>query len=166
MNRAKYPSQTADQFAVRFPDGLRDQIKRDADAAGRSMNAEIVNRLQRTGRVRTPAAVKGDAELNASTLRCAMNWALDVLAELCEEVPHPEGDTTERCFVFPQLSGWNSFGVYPHEHGPDSLTHAVSFLFSNDLGEVRHLEKHRGNEDVLTVMMWALDEKACVPKEN
>lgn len=97
------------------------------------MNAEIVNRLQRTGRVRTPATVKGDAELNASTLRCAMNWALDVLAELCDEIPHPTGDITERCFALPQVQSWNCFGGYPHRHGFDSLTHAVSFLFSNDL---------------------------------
>lgn len=163
MNRASYPSQTADQFAVRFPDGLRDQIKRDAEAAGRSMNAEIVNRLQRTGRVRTPATVKGDAELNASTLRCAMNWALDVLAELCDEIPHPTGDITERCFALPQVQSWNCFGGYPHRHGFDSLTHAVSFLFSNDLGEMRCWDDHPGYEDVLTVMMWALDEKACKP---
>jgi len=164
MNAAQTrPGRGADGVMIRLPDGMRDQIKRDAEAAGRSMNAEIVNRLQRTGRVRTPATVKGDAELNASTLRCAMNWALDVLAELCEEVPHPTGDITERCFALPQVQSWNCFGGYPHSHGFDSLTHAVSFLFSNDLGEMRCWDDHPGYEDVLTVNMWALDEKACKP---
>ena len=158
------PGRGADKFMLRLPDDLRDQIKLDADAAGRTMNAEIVNRLQRTGRVRTPATVKGDAELNASTLRCAMGWALDVLAELCDELPHPTGDITERCFALPQVQSWNCFGGYPHRHGFDSLTHAVSFLFSNDLGEMRCWDNHPGYEDVLTVMMWALDEKACVPE--
>ena len=31
---------------VRFPDGMRDAIKRAAEANGRSMNAEIVHRLE------------------------------------------------------------------------------------------------------------------------
>lgn len=32
-----------------------------------------------------------------------------------------------------------------------------------DLGEMRCWDDHPGYEDVLTVMMWALDEKACKP---
>lgn len=39
------PGRGSDQFIVRFPEGLRDLIKRSADEAGRSMNAEIVHRL-------------------------------------------------------------------------------------------------------------------------
>ena len=39
------PSQTADKYIVRLPDGMRDQIAEAAKAAGRSMNAEIVSRL-------------------------------------------------------------------------------------------------------------------------
>ena len=38
----------ADQYTVRFPDGLRDRIKAAAEANGRSMNAEIVARLGQT----------------------------------------------------------------------------------------------------------------------
>ncbi|WP_427024734.1 Arc family DNA-binding protein [Aureimonas ureilytica] len=34
-----------DQFLVRLPDGMRDELKAAADAAGRSTNAEIVARL-------------------------------------------------------------------------------------------------------------------------
>ncbi len=41
-----FPSRVADQFVVRFPDGMRDRIREAADANGRSMNAEIVARLQ------------------------------------------------------------------------------------------------------------------------
>lgn len=36
------PAKKQDQFIVRFPDGMRDKIKEEADLAGRSMNAEIV----------------------------------------------------------------------------------------------------------------------------
>lgn len=42
------PSRTAEQFVVRFPDGMRDRIAEAAKVAGRSMNAEIVARLQST----------------------------------------------------------------------------------------------------------------------
>lgn len=35
----------ADQFTVRFPDGMRDRIKAAAEANNRSMNAEIVATL-------------------------------------------------------------------------------------------------------------------------
>lgn len=37
----------ADQYTVRFPDGLRDRIKAAAEANNRSMNAEIVATLER-----------------------------------------------------------------------------------------------------------------------
>lgn len=36
----------AEQYTVRFPDGLRDRIKVAADNSNRSMNAEIVARLE------------------------------------------------------------------------------------------------------------------------
>lgn len=42
------PSRKLDQYIVRFPDGLRDQIKEAADANKRSMNAEIVARLEQS----------------------------------------------------------------------------------------------------------------------
>lgn len=37
----------ADQYTVRFPDGLRDRIKAAAEANNRSMNAEIVAALEK-----------------------------------------------------------------------------------------------------------------------
>jgi hypothetical protein len=40
------PSRTADQYIVRFPEGLRDKIKALAKANRRSMNAEIVFALE------------------------------------------------------------------------------------------------------------------------
>lgn len=36
----------SDQFQLRLPDGMREQIKQSADANGRSMNAEIIYRLE------------------------------------------------------------------------------------------------------------------------
>ena len=41
-------SRGADQFMVRMPDGMREQISRVAEQSGRSMNSEIVARLSLT----------------------------------------------------------------------------------------------------------------------
>lgn len=45
MSKDLPPSRTAEQFVVRFPEGMRDRIKEAAEANNRSMNAEIVARL-------------------------------------------------------------------------------------------------------------------------
>ena len=41
-----YPSQIADRFLVRLPDGMREEIAASAQANNRSMTKEIVLRLQ------------------------------------------------------------------------------------------------------------------------
>lgn len=46
MSRELPPSRKADQFVARFPDGLRERLSEVAKSNGRSMNAEIVTRLQ------------------------------------------------------------------------------------------------------------------------
>lgn len=43
---SRYPSEAADRFQVRLPDGMRDRIKAAAAANNRSMNAEIVATLE------------------------------------------------------------------------------------------------------------------------
>lgn len=49
MSKTLPPSRTAPQFVIRFPDDdMRDRIAEAAKANGRSMNAEIVARLQST----------------------------------------------------------------------------------------------------------------------
>ncbi len=46
MARGDFPSAKQDQFMVRFPDGMRDRLKADAAENNRSLNAEIIARLQ------------------------------------------------------------------------------------------------------------------------
>jgi plasmid stability protein len=41
------PSDNQDKFIIRMPNGLRDRIKKRADANNRSMNAEIVQVLEK-----------------------------------------------------------------------------------------------------------------------
>ncbi|MEQ8446936.1 MAG: Arc family DNA-binding protein [Pelagibacterium sp.] len=42
------PSRKLDQYIVRFPDGMRDELKTAAAENNRSLNAEIIARLQST----------------------------------------------------------------------------------------------------------------------
>ncbi|AXV15813.1 hypothetical protein CYG48_08955 [Neorhizobium sp. SOG26] len=46
MARPSYPSDEVDKLLLRFPPGLRDSIKEKAEENGRSLNAEIIHRLQ------------------------------------------------------------------------------------------------------------------------
>jgi len=48
MSDEKYPSQLAERFQVRMPDGLRDQLRLAAERSGRSMNSEIIARLSQS----------------------------------------------------------------------------------------------------------------------
>lgn len=45
----------SDRFMLRLPDGMRDRIKAAAESNNRSMNSEIVARLQATFNVRSAA---------------------------------------------------------------------------------------------------------------
>ena len=40
-----FPSDRQERFQVRFPDGMRDQVRAEAERSGRSMNQEIIARL-------------------------------------------------------------------------------------------------------------------------
>lgn len=45
-SETRYPSDEADRFQVRMPPGLRSRIAAQAKANGRSMNSEIIARLE------------------------------------------------------------------------------------------------------------------------
>jgi hypothetical protein len=42
-----YPSEKADKFVVRLPDGMRDRIRQQAAATRRTMNSLIIHALDR-----------------------------------------------------------------------------------------------------------------------
>lgn len=48
MSESPYPSDKQDKFMLRLPDGMRDRIKIEAERNNRSMNAEIISRLETT----------------------------------------------------------------------------------------------------------------------
>lgn len=46
MEKKPFPSETQERFIVRLPDGMRDKVADSSKANKRSMNSEIVARLQ------------------------------------------------------------------------------------------------------------------------
>lgn len=67
MSKDLPPSRTAEQFVVRFPDGMRDRIAAEAKQNNRSMNAEIVARLQQSFDAPPPSASVSHSRTMAST---------------------------------------------------------------------------------------------------
>ncbi len=57
----KYPSELKDRFIVRMPEGMRDQIAEQAAANHRSMNSEIIARLQASLGSAVPTSPPNDA---------------------------------------------------------------------------------------------------------
>lgn len=48
LRRPVYSSRTADKFVLRMPDGMRDQMAELAKNHNRSMNSEMITRLQKS----------------------------------------------------------------------------------------------------------------------
>lgn len=71
----KPPSRTAEQFVLRLPDGMRARIAEVAKANGRSMNAEIVARLEKSFSA-TPQLDTVEEVSAASVLRDALTVAM------------------------------------------------------------------------------------------
>lgn len=97
-DEAKYPSEEAERFQIRLPDGFRDQIRAAAEANHRSMNAEIIARLMstfslnettsmKTGRTsqqfnfRMPDEMKGLIQARADGNNRSMNSELVAMLE-------------------------------------------------------------------------------------
>ncbi len=83
MERKPFPSETQERFIVRFPDGMRDRLKDAAAANNRSMNAEIVARLQESFEPRGSNAV-----LDIATMQelAQQSWRLQSLVHKADEL--------------------------------------------------------------------------------
>lgn len=110
----RIPSRGSDQFNLRFPDGMRDEIRRAAEASGRSMNAEIIARLEDSFKNRPESsladfqAVMNDAkrmikEFNvANTQISLMRYLLDKVAATDGKLPE---DLHRHITILSQLGG-------------------------------------------------------------
>lgn len=75
MSKELPPSRTAEQFVVRFPDGMRDRIAEAAKQNNRSMNAEIIARLHQSFDTRDTDIAQGTASAMLKSLTQAINHA-------------------------------------------------------------------------------------------
>lgn len=63
MNEKLPPSRTAPQFVIRFPDKeMRDHIRDAAEKNGRSMNAEIIARLEASFQAKGGFVINSDVQ--------------------------------------------------------------------------------------------------------
>lgn len=77
--------QTADKYIVRFPDGMRDRIAQAAKQSNRSMNAEVVARLQAS--FDGPLGAQSEVAQQLADARAQTIATMEFLqASLCEAV--------------------------------------------------------------------------------
>lgn len=76
----------SDQFSLRFPDGMRDELKEVAKANGRSMNAEIIARLEdyNDSQSNSNSLVEIRQTLNKHDEK--LDTLADMLGRLCEVI--------------------------------------------------------------------------------
>jgi hypothetical protein len=95
------PSQTAERFIVRLPDGMRDRIARAAKDNNRSMNQELVSLLEaHYPEPPTMEEINAELRLLTRTIKSPMSKfdlseTLNLIGKLRDklaEMPFPEGD--------------------------------------------------------------------------
>ena len=99
--KPNYPSDAADKVLVRMPDGMRDKLKAHAKSNNRTMNAEIIVRLEAHLSANKPDQADADAallNLNAQlTLQHASLQLAEVACELlASELPKTKNSATFR----------------------------------------------------------------------
>lgn len=72
-----HPSDVADKFMLRLPDGMRDRIREEAEANKRSMNQEIVVRLEESLARDTPEGVDADIKFVRKIVHETMTSVID-----------------------------------------------------------------------------------------
>jgi len=69
------PGRGSDKFPLRFPDGLRDRIKAAAAENGRTMNAEIIDRLERADNMDLAMQIIGDGNAERERFKAELRAA-------------------------------------------------------------------------------------------
>ncbi len=77
----------SDKFMLRFPEGMRDRIKAEAERNGRSMNAEIIARLEESFIERSEIQKTADNIVSAGFNMIEMVRAFSILVENIKDNP-------------------------------------------------------------------------------
>jgi hypothetical protein len=83
--------QNQDKYIVRLPEGMRDQIKDAAKEHGRTMNAEIVARLENFPIVQKTLIAKTRENVILADDKQRLEWELEQLEELRERFIEKDG---------------------------------------------------------------------------
>jgi hypothetical protein len=75
MARDPYPSEIQDRFLVRLPEGMRERIKDEAERNKRSMNAEIIARLEQS--FAAPTGFDAGLMVNMEFMNAFKDWVLE-----------------------------------------------------------------------------------------
>jgi len=87
-DRSQYPSEQADKYLLRLPDGMRERLKDAAKENNRSMNAEIVARLEQSFLSKVYADGINEVSMSKREYQALM-WRLDRIGALLGEDPMP-----------------------------------------------------------------------------
>lgn len=98
MSKDLPPSRTAEQFVVRFPDGMRDRIAAEAKQNNRSMNAEIVARLQQSFDAPPPSASMSHSRTMASPHDLAVLYDITEAQMRLQQATMTLGDAKDEAF--------------------------------------------------------------------
>lgn len=79
MDKNNPTSRESDKFMLRLPDGMRAQIADAAKSNKRSMNAEVVARIQESFEQREPVVLRIDLTTDAETRMKEVKDAIDAL---------------------------------------------------------------------------------------
>lgn len=97
-DRSSYPSEQADKYLLRLPDGLRPKIKAMAEQSNRSMNAQIVFMLGwAMDEMELTAGTYGKdtSDRPAGFLEDQLRKNQSILESLLKEVRKSEGKATD-----------------------------------------------------------------------
>lgn len=144
MSKDLPPSRTAEQFVVRFPDGMRDRIAAEAKQNNRSMNAEIVARLSDSFEVAERTAEQAFQEgFESASLR--------IEVERLREQLH-----AERMRKFEELASADTVGTMLEKLPAELVSQYGLHLYRTELDRVeRDMEKAREH---FTLMYARLQE--------
>lgn len=87
-DRSSYPSEQADKYLLRLPEGMREQLKDAAKQNNRSMNAEIVARLEQSFLAKVHADGSREVSMSRGEYRDLMA-RLDQIGSLLGGDPMP-----------------------------------------------------------------------------
>jgi len=102
-------SRTADKFVVRLPDGMRERVAEVARINHRSMNSEIIDRLEQSLLNPRFEPVKSES-VAAEELKSELNRAYQIIDRLLQNSTATQEDVAEVLFLVR-----NSEHMLPHQ---------------------------------------------------